>query len=126
MDGFVVQLSDWAELLADLVAVLVVTFGTIDAFVRVLRVALTPKTTHGARKAIWRNYGMWLLLGLEFELAADIIGSVATPTWEEVGILGAIAVIRTFLNYFLGRDLAEAGEAREIAPGRFGPEPSRG
>lgn len=126
MDGFIVQLSDWAELLADLIAVLVVSFGTIDAFVRVLRVAVTPKATHGARKAIWRNYGMWLLLGLEFELAADIIGSVATPTWEEVGILGAIAVIRTFLNYFLGRDLAEAGEAREIAPGRFGPEPSRG
>ncbi len=42
---------------------------------------------------------MWLLLGLEFELAADIIGSVVAPSWEEIGKLGAIAVIRTFLNY---------------------------
>jgi uncharacterized membrane protein len=60
---------------------------------------------HGERKAIWRGYGVWLLLGLEFELAADIVGSVVSPTWQQIGQLGAIAVIRTFLNYFLGMDL---------------------
>ena len=51
---------------------------------------------------------MWLLLGLEFELAADIIASVVSPTWQDIGELGAIAVIRTFLNYFLEKDLEEA------------------
>jgi uncharacterized membrane protein len=51
---------------------------------------------------------MWLLLGLEFELAADIIGSVVSPTWYDIGQLGAIAVIRTFLNYFLEKDLEHA------------------
>ena len=50
---------------------------------------------------------MWLLLGLEFELAADIIRSVISPTWKDIGELGAIAVIRTFLNYFLEKDLEE-------------------
>ena len=45
--------------------------------------------------------GVWLLLGLEFELAADIVRSVISPTWVEIGQLAAIAVIRTFLNYFL-------------------------
>jgi Protein of unknown function (DUF1622) len=39
---------------------------------------------------------MCLLLGLEFELAADIIASVISPTWQDIGQLGAIAVIRTF------------------------------
>ena len=87
---------------------LVVTFGSIDAFVRLLGVVATPNATHGARKAIWRRYGMWLLLGLEFELAADIISSVVSPTWQDVGKLGAIAVIRTFLNYFLEKDLESA------------------
>ena len=60
---------------------------------------------------------MWLLLGLEFELAADIISSVVSPTWQDLGELGAIApVIRTFLNYFLERDLesAERGEAERL------------
>jgi len=58
---------------------------------------------------------VWLLLGLEFELAADIIGSVVSPTWQEVGKLGAIAVIRTFLNYFLEKDLDSAEASGESA-----------
>jgi len=51
---------------------------------------------------------VWLLIGLEFELAADIIRSVVSPTWQDIGELGAIAVIRTFLNYFLEKDLGQA------------------
>ena len=72
-------------------------------------------TGHGARKGVWRRYGVWLLLGLEFELAADIIETVISPEWMDIAQLAAIAVIRTFLNYFLEKDLEasvrEAGEA---------------
>ena len=53
-------------------------------------------------------------LGLEFELAADVIGSVISPTWMDIGELGAIAVIRTFLNYFLEQDLDHAEESVQI------------
>jgi uncharacterized membrane protein len=105
MEEIVALIARTAGLLIEGAAVLIVTFGSIDAFVRLLRVVFTPGATHGARKAVWRRFGMWLLLGLEFELAADIIGSVLSPTWQEVGKLGAIAVIRTFLNYFLEKDL---------------------
>jgi len=42
-----------------------------------------------------------LLLGLEIFIAADIISSVSSPTWEKVGILGAVVGIRTVLSYFL-------------------------
>jgi uncharacterized membrane protein len=59
---------------------------------------------------------MWLLLGLEFELAADTIGSVVSPSWQDIGELGAIAVIRTFLNYFLERDLETAEKSGELPP----------
>ena len=48
------------------------------------------------------------LLALEFELAADIVRSVIAPTWKDIGELAAIAVIRTFLNYFLEKDLEAA------------------
>jgi uncharacterized membrane protein len=44
-------------------------------------------------------------LGLEFELGADIIRSAISPDWNDIGQLAAIAVIRTFLNYFLERDI---------------------
>jgi uncharacterized membrane protein len=46
-------------------------------------------------------------LALEFLLAADIVGTAVTPTWETIGLLAAIAGIRTFLNYFLHREVRE-------------------
>ena len=82
---------------------------------RLLVVMARPHASHGMRKAIWRRFGVWLLLGLEFALAADIITSVISPTWQDIGELGAIAVIRTFLNYFLERDLENAETAAERA-----------
>ena len=56
------------------------------------------------------HFATWLLLGLELELAADIIRSVVAPTWQDIGKLAAIAAVRTLLNHFLGRDIAELGE----------------
>ena len=56
------------------------------------------------------HFATWLLLGLELELAADIIRSVVAPTWQDIGKLAAIAAVRTLLNYFLSRDIAELGE----------------
>jgi uncharacterized membrane protein len=97
------------SLLIEGFAVLVVGYGALEAFFGLLGGASKPTAAHGARKEVWRRFGTWLLLGLEFELAADIIGSVVSPSWRDIGQLGAIAVIRTFLNYFLERDL-EAGE----------------
>ncbi len=48
-----------------------------------------------------------LALSLEFLLAADIVGTAVSPDWDAVGKLGAIAFIRTFLNYFLEKDVEE-------------------
>ena len=62
-------------------------------------------TPAGWRKGIFVRLGVWLLLGLQFALAADIVRSVISPTWN--GQLAAIAVIRTFLNHFLEKDLDE-------------------
>ncbi len=101
------QIANYLGLLVEMAAVLIVAFGALDAFVRVIAITGHPATSHGKRKEIWRRFGMWLLLGLEFELAADIIGSVVSPSWQDIGKLGAIAVIRTFLNYFLEKDLEE-------------------
>jgi uncharacterized membrane protein len=113
MEELFAQFARTTSLLVEMAAVIVVSYGAVEAFVRLLWIVVTPSATHGERKALWRRFGMWLLLGLEFELAADIIGSVISPTWKDIGELGAIAVIRTFLNYFLEKDLeeAEGGEA---------------
>ena len=112
-----------AGLLVEAAAVLIVSFGALEAFVKLLWIVITPSATHGERKALWRRFGMWLLLGLEFELAADIIGSVISPSWADVGKLGAIAVIRTFLNYFLESDLEHAEAAGNVIAEPQGPGP---
>jgi len=98
----------------EIVAVLIIAFGAIEAFVRILGLVF-QKPTHGQRKEVWRRFGVWLLLGLEFELASDIIRTVISPTWIDLGQLGAIAVIRTFLNYFLEKDLEKSEEPRDAA-----------
>jgi uncharacterized membrane protein len=107
------QTARSAGLLIEAAAIVVVVFGAAEAFVALVALAVKPASSHGARKEIWRRFGTWLLLGLEFALAADIIGSVVSPTWEDIGRLAAIAAIRTFLNYFLEHDLenAERSEA---------------
>ena len=67
------------------------------------------------------DYSRWLVAALTFQLAADILESSTTPDWDGIGRLAAVAVIRTFLNYFLERDVEEMRqreeEARERAAG---------
>jgi uncharacterized membrane protein len=60
------------------------------------------------------KFGGWLALALEYQLAADIVGTTIAPTYEHLIKLGAIAVIRTFLNYFLNREVKEEVEARKL------------
>jgi uncharacterized membrane protein len=74
------------------------------------------------RRDIWLRYARWLVAGLTFQLAADIIETSITTDWDAVGRLAAVAVIRTFLNYFLERDL---NEVRERQRGSGEPASSR-
>jgi uncharacterized membrane protein len=52
--------------------------------------------------------GRWLLLSMELTLAADIVATILTPSWEDIGKLGAITVLRTALNYFLSKEVEHA------------------
>jgi len=91
----------------DAMALIIVAIGTAEAFLTGLWVAFPALASHNRFREILVRYGRWLVAGLTFQLAADIIGTSIAPSWQEVGQLGAIAVIRTFLNFFLERDLAE-------------------
>jgi uncharacterized membrane protein len=57
---------------------------------------------------IWLNHARWLVAGLTFLLAADIVETAFSPTWNELGRLAAVAAIRTFLSYFLDREMEYA------------------
>lgn len=91
------------------IAVVIIAYGALEALVLVIGHVVRGRTSPaGWRKETFIRLGVWLLLGLQFALAADIVRSVISPTWNDIGQLGAIAIIRTFLNYFLERDLDDA------------------
>jgi uncharacterized membrane protein len=108
MEEVLLAVSRFVGLVIDAMAVAIVGYGAVEAFIRLAWVGFALRASHGSRKQIWQRFGVWLLLGLEFELAADIIGTVVSPTWRDIGELAAVAVIRTFLNYFLEKDVERA------------------
>jgi len=122
IEGALLAAAEGASRAIGGVAIVVVAWGSIEAAVGCIALVARRQTGHGARKVVWRRFGVWLLLGLEFELAADNIETVISPEWIDIAQLGAIAVIRTFLNYFLEKDLdasvREAGEAMRVSASR--------
>jgi uncharacterized membrane protein len=52
--------------------------------------------------------GRWLVLALEFQVAADILRTAATPTWTDLGQLAVLIVLRTGLNYVLQMEIQNA------------------
>ena len=107
MREWLVIVTEQAVLIIDAMALVVIVFATIQAFITGLKAMASPTTGH-ERREIWLRYGRWLVAGLTFQLAADVIDSSIRTSWEAIGQLGAVAIIRTFLNYFLERDLTEA------------------
>lgn len=80
----------------------------IIGFVQTLRLAFTLsryRKRFQSFNKIRLKFGMWLALALELQLGADILGTTVSPTLESLSKLGLITVIRTFLNYFLSKEL---------------------
>jgi uncharacterized membrane protein len=109
MKEWLIVATEYAIVVIDALALLIIVIGTLEAFVNGLRAMLSSVSGH-ERRDVWLRYARWLVAGLTFQLAADIIETSVTTSWDAIGRLAAIAVIRTFLNYFLERDLADVRE----------------
>lgn len=97
----------WVRLAADVAGAAIVAIGILLALAGFVR-AIT--TRHAAAFTDVRlTLGRYLALALEFQLGADILSTAIAPSWDQIGKLGAVAVIRTALNFFLTRELREAG-----------------
>jgi len=102
------------------IAVLMIAVGAIEAVVGIVLVYAKRSISHSDLRLVWVHFGVWLMLALEFELAAGIVRTGIAPTWSAIGQLAAIGAIRTFLNYFLEsdiRDLLPKEQARVEEPG---------
>lgn len=97
------------------VSLLVVTYGSLIAFLAFLKNELGRISGHYSPTNIRRlraNLGNYLLLGLELLIASDILKTVLEPTYTELAILGGIVVLRTILSVFLNKEIKEL-EAEE-------------
>jgi uncharacterized membrane protein len=94
------------------VAVLLVAFGSVQAVLAIVAAFVRGERHPGWGRAVWVTFGGWLLGALQFALAGDVVRSAISPSWQQIGQLAAIAAIRTFLSYFLERDLKEIGHLR--------------
>lgn len=114
MEELFKKLADAVALGVEGGAVLIIAYGAIEAVYKILTVIARGTAKSGRRKEVLVQFGVWLLLGLEFELAADVVRTVIAPSWSDIGQLAAIGIIRTFLNFFLEKDLEEY----ELEPAR--------
>jgi uncharacterized membrane protein len=89
------------------VAIIIIAGGCLEAVLDIMRTLLRAGTTNRERREVWLKMARWLVAGLTFQMAADIVNTSFAPTWDELGRLGAIAVIRTFLSIFLDREVLD-------------------
>lgn len=101
--------THYAIVFIDAIVLVVVLIAVVEAFIGGLRLMLGRPGGH-ERRDVWLRFARWLVAALTFQLAADIIETSTTEDWTSIGRIAAIAVIRTFLNYFLERDLEETRE----------------
>jgi uncharacterized membrane protein len=96
------QAAYWIATGIEMVGIGIIVTGGVIASTRFLIEWTKTKTYPAAYQKYRERLGQAILLGLEFLVAADIIGTVAVdPTFRNVGVLGAIVGIRTFLSFAL-------------------------
>jgi uncharacterized membrane protein len=80
----------------------IIVISAIVATGLFLRQGVGTRAWSAAYEGFRANLGRGILLGLELLVAADIIGTVAvTPSFENLGVLAVIVLIRTFLSFSL-------------------------
>lgn len=105
IEGNVINAVQWLRLIVETTGALIIGIGVFVAAYQFVRSLMRAhlESYNGIRLTLAR----YLALALEFQLGADILSTAIAPTWDQIGKLGAVAVIRTGLNYFLTREMRE-------------------
>lgn len=92
-----------------IIGAMVTIWGVVEAIIGFLTLKLdrAGKDEIAMSEFLRQKLGAHLLLGLEIFIAADVISSVVSPTWNKVGLLAAIVAIRTVLSYFLRMEVRQ-------------------
>jgi uncharacterized membrane protein len=107
----VMHAVNWLKLMVEAVGAVVIGIGLVAALASWVRgIQVRSKDVFSETRLTLARY---LALALELQLGADILSTAVSPSWDQIGKLAAIAVIRTALNYFLLRELHEESPASD-------------
>jgi uncharacterized membrane protein len=100
------SVTEWTRLALDAASVIVIAIGGVQTFREL------PRALRGRMRftQVRLDFARYLAMALEFQLASDVLQTAIAPTWEQLGILGAVATIRTALNFFLSREMEHERE----------------
>lgn len=106
------EVVDFFVRVVEAAGALIIFLGAVVAIVQFLRVL--PRRDPHEFVRVRLTLGRFLALGLEFQLASDILRTAIAPSFEELGMLAVVATIRTALNFFLAREIRlEEGDVEE-------------
>ena len=100
----------WLKLVIETIGAALIAVGVAVAVTQLLRQFIRHDVAQFT--TIRLTLARYLALALEFQLGADILSTAIAPSWQQIGKLGVIAVIRTGLNYFLSREMQEEQHVR--------------
>lgn len=103
---------------------LVIFAGVLIAVVMFFRAL--PQRDADAFVPVRLTLGRFIALGLEFQLASDVMRTAVAPSFEELGKLAVVAALRTALNYFLSREIAEERRILKQKEGTSDPAATEG
>ncbi len=109
---FLERLGEYVSLSLEFTSVVCIMIGFIAALILLAKSKKLKSTPLHRRLKL--TFSGWLALALEFQLASDIVKTTVSPSYENLIQLAAVAIIRTFLTYFLNREIKEDLEMLKI------------
>ena len=110
LEHTIVWLVQWLKLGIETIGALLVALGVVVAVVQLVRQVARHEVAEFTR--IRLTLARYLALALEFQLGADILSTAIAPSWQQIGKLAAIAVIRTGLQFFLAKEMESEQKTR--------------
>jgi uncharacterized membrane protein len=121
MEVLLHETAHYIALGIEAIAIIIIAIGAIEALLGILRLVTHPTATNQERRHVWMAFARWLVAGLTFQLAADVVNTSFEPTWDELARLALIAAIRTFLSFFLDKEVDDTRRLQRPGGGEMTP-----
>jgi uncharacterized membrane protein len=112
VEGQVIALVQWLRLGVEALGAFVIAVGIVAALREMVDQLARRRAINF--NLVRLSFARYLALALEFQLGADILSTAVSPSWDELGKLAVIAIIRTALNYFLTKEMSEETPKTEV------------